>query len=127
MKLSPRETVILADDFDALVAWYVDVLGFRVTKRFEEGYRYANLETETGLRIGIAPAEEVGVMPGDRSTNTVLFQIEVPDVKVFFEHLGNAGASIAFGPARDEADGFWYGGFKDLEGNPIWVVDADCP
>jgi len=125
--LFPRELVVLAEDYDAMVAWYVDVLGFRIVKQFTQGYRYSNLETASGIRVGIAPASEAGVTPGDRTKSTVLLQVKVPDAKRFFEHLKLAGASIAFGPSYDESGGFWFGGFTDLEGNPIWVVDENCP
>ncbi len=127
LRLEPREVVILAEDYDALVAWYVDVLRFRVVKRFLDGYRYCNLETDSGLRIGIAPASEVDVTPGDRSRNTVLLQVAVSDVKGFFDYLRSADTSITFGPSYDESGGFWFGGFSDPEGNPIWVVDERCP
>lgn len=126
-RLAPREVVILAEDYDGLLAWYVNVLGFRIVKRFESGYRYCNLKTDSGLRIGMAPASEAGVTPADRSRNTVLLQVEVPDVTRFFEHLDHAGASITFGPSYDKSGSFWFGGFADPEGNPIWVVDETCP
>lgn len=127
MRLSPREIVILAENYDAMVTWYVDILGFEVVKAFEQGYRYSNLETASGIRIGIALAEEMGVIPGDRAANTVLLQVGVPDVRVFFEHVQQAGGTIAFGPSFDDAGRFWYGGLRDLEGNSIWVVDENCP
>ncbi len=127
MRISPRETVILAEDFDAIVAWYVNILGFQIVKTFNDGYRYCNLETESGIRIGIAPAAEIGVVPRDRASNTVLIQIEVRDVRLLFEQLREAGGDITFGPFFDESGKFWYGGFSDLEGNPIWVVDENCP
>jgi len=127
VRLSPREAVVLADDYDAMVAWYVNVLGFRTTKQFSDGYRYTNLETESGIRIGIAPASEVGVTPSDRVNNTVLLQVEVQDVQALFEHLRRTGGTVTFGPSFDVAGQFWYGGFTDLEGNPIWVVDENCP
>ncbi len=126
-KLKPREIVILAEDYDALVSWHVDVLGFRIVKQFSDGYRYANLETESGIRVGIAPAKEVGVTPSDRVNNTVLLQIEVADVRTFFEYLQEEGGAVTFGPSFDQAGGFWYGGIADPEGNPIWVVDENCP
>jgi len=125
--LSPREVVILAEDYDTLVAWYVEVLGFRIARQFTDGYRYTNLENDSGIRIGIAPAAEAGVTPGDRSGSTVLLQVGAPDVKALFEHLTQAGGTITFGPSFDERGQFWYGGFADLEGNPIWVVDQSCP
>ena len=127
IEIRPRETVILATGFAELFAWYRDVLGFRVTRLFEDGFHFCNLETSTGIRIGIGDAAEMGVVPGDRSTNTVVLQFEVDDVKAFFAHLEKSGATISNGPAFDKNDGFWFGGFADPEGNPIWVVDKNCP
>jgi predicted enzyme related to lactoylglutathione lyase len=127
VEIRGRETVILASDFRRLVEWYREVLGFSVTSLFEEDYHYCNLETVSGIRIGIGDAKEMGVKPVDRGCNTVLMQIEVDDVKVLFEHLAEAGGTKLFGPSFDEKGSFWFGGFADIEGNPIWVVDKNCP
>jgi len=127
MEIRPRETVILATDFSTLVAWYRDVLGFTVVKLFEDSFHFCNLETPTGIRIGIGSAEEMGVVPVDRGSNTVILQFEVDDVQEFFAHLEQAGASIAGEPMFNKKDGFWFGGFSDPEGNPCWVVDKNCP
>jgi len=125
--LKPRETVILADDFHAMVGWYRDVLGFSVSRLFENGVHFANLETASGIRIGIGMAKEVDVEPGDRSGNTVLMQFEVDDVASLLSHVAACGGRVDHGPAFSEADGFWFGAFADPEGNPCWVVDAACP
>lgn len=127
MKLNPRESVIFAEDYKAMVDWYQEVLGFKVIRQFDQGYRYTNLETESGIRIGIVPAEEMDVKPGDRRQNTVLLQVEVADVAKFLTYLKEKGGAVTFGPSFDKDDGFWYGGFQDLEGNPFWVVDENCP
>jgi predicted enzyme related to lactoylglutathione lyase len=127
IQIRPRETVILASDFVALYSWYRDVLGFRISRLFEGGYHYCNLETATGIAIGIGDAKEMGVQPGDRAQSCVLMQIEVDDVRAFFAHVEAKGGSVRFGPSLDEKDGFWYGGIADPEGNPIWVVDSLCP
>ena len=127
MKLQARESVIFAEDFQAMIEWYQEVLGFKVSRLFTEDYHYCNLETETGIQIGIAPAEEVGVQPGGRRNNTIVLQFQVADVERFFAYLKAQGAEIAFGPSFDEKGQFWYGGFYDLEGNPFWVVDENCP
>ena len=102
MEIRPRETVILATDFSALVA-------------------------RSGFRIGISDAEEMGVVPADRSCNTVILQFEVDDIQEFFEHLKPTGASITNGPSFDKKGKFWFGGFLNPEGNPCWVVDKNCP
>jgi predicted enzyme related to lactoylglutathione lyase len=127
MTVHPRESVILAENFKSLVEWYQSVLGFRVTRRFEEDYHYCNLENENGILLGIADAKEMGVSPGDRKNNTVVLQFQVADVRGFLEYLKKKGGSILFGPSMDKIDGFWYGSFADLEGNPFWVVDENCP
>lgn len=127
MKLAPRESVIFADDFKAMIDWYQTVLGFKVTRLFEEDYHYCNLENENGIQIGIAQAKEMGVTAADKANNSVVLQFEVTDVPAFFKHLEAHQGSITFGPSFDEKGQFWFGGFHDLEGNPFWVVDENCP
>ena len=125
--LRPRETVVAATDYEGTVAFYRDVLGFEVTDTFSEGYHHTNLRTASGMKIGITPAAEVGIEPIDREANTVLMQVEVDDVPAFLEHVAAGGGSVQFGPSKSEGAGFWYGAFRDPEGNPIWVVDGTCP
>ena len=127
IEIRPRETVILATDFEALVAWYRDGLGFAITDLFEDDYHYCTLETPSGIKIGIASAAEMEVEPTDRSLNTVVLQFEVDDLKEFFAHLEQVGGAITFGPSFDKNGEFWFGGFSDPEGNPCWVVDKNCP
>ena len=127
IEIRPRETVILAANFSDLVDWYQDVLGFRVVQLFQNGIHYCNLETDTGIKVGIGDAAEAGVAPGKRAANTVLLQFEVDDLRAFFTFLGENGATITGGPSLDAGDGFWFGSFSDPEGNPFWVVDKDCP
>ena len=126
-KIRPRETVILASDFQSMVAWYRDVLGFKITQLFEDDMHYCNLEHDTGIKIGIGDAGEAGVVPINRAANTVVLQFEVDDLRGFFGHLETMGATITAGPSFDTNDQFWFGSFTDPEGNPIWVVDSDCP
>lgn len=126
-EIRPRETVLLAEDYDAMVDWYRNTLGFRVTDRHTGDYRYTQLVNRAGIRVGIAVAKEMGTEVRDRKHNTVLMQFEVDDVRKFLEHVTANGGSVPFGPSFSEVDGFWYGGFADPEGNPYWVVDANCP
>ena len=126
-EIRPRETVILAADFQPLFEWYRDVLGFTIVQLFEEGMHYCNLEHDSGIRIGIGDAGEAGVRPSNRAANTVVIQFEVDDVRGFFAHLEANGATITGGPSLDVHDNFWFGSFADPEGNPIWVVDSNCP
>jgi len=127
MEFRSREPVLLAADFASLVAWYRDTLDFSVENLFEDGFHYCNLRTQSGVKLGIASAKEQGIELGDRRRNAVVLQLEVEDVKRFFEKLEAAGAKITGAPSLDAQDGFWFGSFADLEGNVFWVVDTDCP
>jgi predicted enzyme related to lactoylglutathione lyase len=127
IELRPRETVLLAEDFHAQVAWYRDVLGFEVVKLFDDAFHFANLESATGIKLGIGSRGEMGVEEGDPATNRVVLQFEVDDLRAFFEYLEQVGARITGGPSFDSGGGFWFGSFADPEGNSCWVVDKDCP
>lgn len=127
IELRPREPVLFATDFSALVAWYRDCLGFTVDRLFEDEYHYCNLTTSSGIQLGIADATEMAVEAQDRMRNSLVLQFEVDDVAAFFEHLKSQGGTVTFGPSLDEKGGFWFGGFADIEGNPSWVVDKNCP
>ena len=48
---------------------------------FVEDFHYCNLATQSGIKIGIADAKEMGVEPDDRSNNTVILQFEVEDLE----------------------------------------------
>ena len=127
MEIRSRETVILATDYASLVAWYCDALGFSVVQQFQEGFHYSNLESAAGVKLGIAPAKEMSVTPIDRGSNTVILQFQVDDVAAFFAHIKRTGGTITGGPSFDANGSFWFGSFADPEGNPLWVVDKNCP
>ena len=129
MEVKARETVVLAVDQPALVQWYVDVLGFTITRAFSESYHYTNLRNTSGIELGIAVAEQMGVQPLPLRARhaTVLLQFAVADVKGFLAHIEANGGAVTLGPSFDERFGFWYGGFTDPEGNPYWIYDENCP
>lgn len=125
--IKPRESILLAENFETLVAWYREALGFKVTSIFEDGFHFANLATDSGIRIGIGSAKEMGVEPGNRANATVLLQIEAEDVRTFLEHVAGSGGVANMPASYNKQDDFWFGGFADPEGNRWWVVDKNCP
>ena len=127
MELKPREAVILVEDFDLMINWYCEVLGFKVTKRFEDGFHYCNLESEARIKLGLALASEMQIELADRSKNSIVLQFEVDEVKAFLKYISEEGGSITGEASFNAKDNFWFGSFADPEGNSFWVVDAHCP
>lgn len=123
----PRETVILAKDRERLIRWYRDLLGFRITAKYESEYHYYNMETQSGIKIGIGDLDEMSISPAEPRMNAVLLQIEVDDVRAFMADIDRSDGATVFGPSYNEEDGFWFGAINDPEGNQIWVVDPQCP
>ena len=127
MEVRPRESIILVEDFDALVKWYCDVLDFNVLKNYFESYHYCTLENKAGIILAIGLASDMGVELKPRTHNSIVLQFEVDDVVTFLTSVEEQGGLIT-GPAiYNEKDGFWFGSFADPEGNAHWVVDSQCP
>ena len=80
-EVQPRETVVLATDFAALVSWYTQVLGFRVTKQFGEGFHYCNRESVLGGRqaVPIAKRFKASISRIEISEGERLSRTEFPD------------------------------------------------
>ena len=121
LPVRPRETVLLARDFNRLVDWYVEALGFRVLS-LSEDLPYAGLETDGGVRLGIGGA------PPDLppTESTIVPQIETTDVTALLRRIQARGGRVD-GPLLDPDHGFLFGSFQDPERNTWWVVDGRCP
>ena len=127
IKILPRETVLLAKNHQLLIDWYINNLNFKIINNNSD-IKYCNLETDSGIKIGIADMEQMGNENySKRIMNTVILQICTNDLKNFFKRIKNNGGSVLFGPSYDEGDKYWYGSITDIEGNEIWVVDENCP
>ena len=126
MEVRPRESIILVDDFEALISWYCDTLDFKITRRFEE-FQYCNIENTAGIKLAIGLASEMQVELRDRKHNSVILQFEVENVQAFLAFVGNGGGSVVSPASYNEKEGFWFGCFADPEGNSHWVVDRNCP
>ena len=124
--ITPRETVILADDRESLARWYTEALGFRVTADHSD-VQFTNLETDSGMKLGIGSVAFMQMeIPASRAS-AVILQIEVEDVRGFMDEIAKGDGSIVFGPDFAKGDDYWYGAIADPEGNQIWVVDPNCP
>ena len=73
------------------------------------------------MHFGATFEGEAGLGPDENGA------FEVDDVGALLAHLEQNGATITGGPSFDKQSKFWFGSFSDPEGNPVWVVDTDCP
>jgi predicted enzyme related to lactoylglutathione lyase len=91
-----------------------------VTKDFD----WTELE-RPGLRIGFTPAKQMGAKLSNPRRNAVILHLVTRDVRGLLRKVGRAGARV-FGPKQSPDGAYWYGGFKDPEGNPVWVIDLEA-
>ena len=122
MRLELLNAVIQAEDYEKVRDWWIEMIGLELKQEWTEHYHYAELVKDGKLVVGIASAKEMGVEPSTPRTNSVMPQRQVEDAKLFLEELKAKGGTVVFGPSFDEHEKFWFGGFEDVEGNPIWVV-----
>ncbi|GEM_PF-423810 len=117
-------TVVLARDYRRLVDWYRKALRMKPKLVVTDGFDWTEL-ARPGLRIGFAPAKQMGVKLPRKRSNAVILHLISKDVRALLRDVKKCGARIAFGPSLNKEDGYWYGAFEDLEGNPIWVIDLE--
>ena len=122
MKISLINGVILAEDYEKLVDWYIKTFSLDIASRREKDYHYTELIQNGQAVVGIAKTEEMGVIPTKPRNNTVIIQIEVSDIQELFARVSDSG-KVLFGPSKDKDGAFIYGGLADPEGNQIWVVE----
>lgn len=117
-------TVVLAQNYPKLVDWYRKALQMKVRRVVTEGYDWTELERR-GLRIGLAPAKQMGVTLPRKRANAVILHLVTRNVKRLLASVKKRGGRIAFGPSYNEAGRFWYGAFRDPEGNDVWLIDCE--
>lgn len=115
--------VVLAEDYEKLIDWYVKTFNLNIQSQTKDGESYTELEHSGKLVVGIAKANEMGVQPIAPRSNTVIIQLAVSDIQTLFDNVRKTGGRILFGPSVDEKGGYVYGGCADIEGNHIWIVE----
>lgn len=123
MNISLLNSVVLAENYEELIDWYVKTFDLNIQSQTQEGEGYTELEHSGKLVVGIAKAHEMGVHPTTPRSNTVIIQLAVSDIDALFDNVQKTGGRILFGPSLDEKGGYVYGGCADIEGNQIWIVE----
>jgi predicted enzyme related to lactoylglutathione lyase len=123
MRIRLLNTVLLASDFEKLLSWYKQTFELQIGHSVSGEYHYAELNKDSNFVIAIADAKEMGANPDAVKNNTAIPQLAVSDVSAGLESAANNGGKVLFGPSYDEKGKFYYGGFKDIEDNQIWIVE----
>ncbi len=123
MNVNLLNPVVLAENYEELIQWYVKTFDLNIKYQTKEGENYTTLEQSGKTIIGIAKANEMGVKPTKPRNNAVLIQLSVTDVNQLFTKVKETGGKILFGPSIDSKEGYLYGGLADIEGNQIWIVE----
>lgn len=126
-ELAIHHVQISVADADALAAWYVDRLGFRVTKRVvAKGFKVVWIDIPN-FRLGLAevegstrPASASLLPPADVSSQGYRqIHFSVPDVDAAYAALSSRGVAFALPPRSYEQTGIRLASFADPEGNVI--------
>lgn len=123
MKIDLLNPMILAENYEELVDWYIKTFDLAIKTRVEEEDEYMELGTSSEVLFGFARAKEMGVKPSTPRNNTVIIQLSVSDINELFHKVKKTGGRILFGPSLSKEQGYLYGGFADIEGNQIWVIE----
>ena len=125
--LSVHHLQVSVADADALAAWYVSKLGFKITKRAMAGNMKVVWIDIPGFRIGLAqvpestrPAE-MNAVPPDDTKHQGFRQIHfaTPDVDATYRGLSANGVRFVMPPRSFSPPGIRLATFADPEGNLI--------
>jgi len=117
--------VLFAENYQALIDWYKDVLALEVIQEESGEYSYAELGIDKQLILGITPAKEVNHVASSPRNNSSVMQLEVAEIHSLFNRVKEKSGEFLFGPTADEKYGFLYGAISDIEGNQIWIVEGN--
>ena len=116
-------TVILAKNYKELVKWYEKVLELDIKYQDDKEYHYTDLAKNGKLVVGIGTAEKSREDDSISRNQSVFMQISVSDIYTLFDKVKSNNGKIINGPTRDKNHGFLFGGFEDIEGNQVWVIE----
>lgn len=101
MQTKLLNAVVLAEDYDATVKWYVAVFGLEIIEETRADYRYTELGAAGEHVVGIAVAEEMKLKPTIPRNNAVIIKVAVSDIQVCFKRIEKYGGEILFGPSQE--------------------------
>ena len=117
--ISGGNATIFVSNMDAAVQFYTEVLGLRLTSRFDD--HWATVEAGKGLTIGLHPWSPKYPAAGTKGAMMLGLEIDEPIAGVV-ARLSARGVKFA-SIARDEGGGFV--GFDDPDGNPLYLWEVD--
>ncbi|MHA7832691.1 MAG: VOC family protein [Flagellimonas sp.] len=86
--------VILANDYKAMIAWYMDVFDLKILYKEEKPLRYIELGFDQEIMLGLVPKEEHREKSIHARNNSILLQFEVVDVSAIIDKVTMHGGSV---------------------------------
>ncbi len=119
MIIKPINTVIFAEDFQAMVKWYIET--FDLNPIYYEGMEdgYVDLMSGDQCIVGITAYNEADKPLHLPRRSATFMQISSSHMFTLFQRVAETGGKVSFGPSKEVE--YWYGGLKDPENNRIWV------
>lgn len=122
-ELAAHHVVYSVADVDRLAAWYVSVLGFRISKRFRAGAVEIAWLDIPGFRLGFmqvpGSSRPPAATPAVAQQGSRYLVFSVPDVDAATRRLTAAGAGVLNAPQTSTPPGIRTANLLDPEGNVI--------
>lgn len=114
-----EHTAIATTDPEALAAWYVKTLGWRIAHRYGGN---VFVRAQDGAMLEMIPSEGPAVETGVKTPGIRHLAISVSDYNAAVKDIESKGIEIF---ARVDADGNRLSFFRDLDGNILHLIDRD--
>ena len=119
-KMNLINAVILANNYKAMIAWYMEVFDLKILYREEKPLRYVELGFDQVILLGLVPRKEHREKSIQSKNNSILLQFEVSDVNAIIDKTILHGGKVI--QNHEKLDNMIYAIVQDMEGNEIWLV-----
>lgn len=117
--ISGGNATVFVSNMDAAVKFYVEVLGLKLTNRFDDAW--ATIDAGKGLTIGLHPASSKYPAPGSKGAMVLGLEIDEP-IATVVERL--TGRGVRFTGTVVEDTGGKFAHLEDPDGNEMYLWET---
>src|SRR5580704_10948539 len=118
--ISGGNATVFVSNMDTSVRFYTDVLGLKLTNRFDDSW--ATVEAGKGLTIGLHPASRKYPAPGTKGGMMLGLEID-ESIERVVARLSEKGVSIKGSVVLDESGNFAH--LEDPDGNELYLWEVN--